>query len=146
MPFSSQYTDDNALTGTIPTGISKLTAMRHLILKQNKLRGTLPEEFSKLTDLELLLLEQNTFEGDAEVICNADDILVDMFVADCYAGYGSKNTEFSNFTCSCCSTCCSKDDPNCNNWEWRGNLDPVWEYGFRRERYSYNLGPVIWAP
>jgi len=136
---------DNALSGTIPAGISKLSAMRHLILKQNQLSGTLPQEFSKLTDLELLLLEQNDFKGDAEVICGADDILVDIFVADCYSGYGSGNGS-SNFTCSCCSTCCSKDDPNCNDWEWRGNLDPEWEYGFRRERYSYNLGPVIWTP
>lgn len=70
-----------------------------------------------MTDLELVLLEQNNFEGDAEMICGSKDILVDTFVADCYTGYGSAagdraDDEFSDFTCSCCSTCCSKDDPN----------------------------------
>ncbi|CAJ1959364.1 unnamed protein product [Cylindrotheca closterium] len=142
---------DNALTGTLPKGFGQLTEIRHLILKQNQLSGTIPDEFSRLTDLELLLMEQNNFDGDAQIICNSDDILVDTFVADCYTGFGSAagdraTDEFGNFTCSCCSTCCSRDDPNCNDWEWRGNLDPVWEYGFRRQRYSYNLGPVIWTP
>mmetsp|Transcript_36742 Transcript_36742/g.89155 ORF Transcript_36742/g.89155 Transcript_36742/m.89155 type:complete len:871 (-) Transcript_36742:512-3124(-) len=48
--------------------------------------------------------------------------------------------------CSCCTICCDPGDAKCNNWDWKGNLDPIWEHGYKRRRYSYDLGPVVWLP
>lgn len=48
--------------------------------------------------------------------------------------------------CSCCTICCDPGDSQCNNWDWKGNLDPIWEHGYKRRRYSYDLGPVVWLP
>ena len=48
--------------------------------------------------------------------------------------------------CSCCTICCDPGDATCNNWDWKGNLDPIWEHGYKRRRYSYDLGPVVWLP
>jgi Leucine-rich repeat (LRR) protein len=131
-------TDHNALMDEIPSNLGQLTKLRHLILKMNMLRGTIPTTFAGLSDLDLLLLEQNDFQGDIEVICSSDIMTVDTFVADCGKG--------GNISCSCCSQCCDPGDALCNDWEWKGNLDPIWEYGYRRRRYSYNLGPVTWVP
>jgi len=48
--------------------------------------------------------------------------------------------------CSCCTICCDPGDNQCNKWDWKGNLDPIWEHGYKRRRYSYDLGPVVWLP
>eukprot|EP00980_Cylindrotheca_fusiformis_P018100 scaffold5817_cov101-Cylindrotheca_fusiformis.AAC.5 len=104
----------------------------------NKLHGTIPLEMGTLSDLDLLLIEQNDFIGNAEAICSSSLMNVGTFVSDC----GSQ----TNFTCSCCTECCNPSDALCNDWVWKGNLDPVWEYGYRSERYAYDMGPVIWKP
>lgn len=109
-------------------------------MKRNGLEGTLPTEISGLSDLDLLLLEQNKLQGNADVICSFQNTEIDKFVADC--GEGDNHT----IGCSCCTECCNQGDAECNAYDWKGNLDPIWEYGFKRERYSYDLGPIIWTP
>jgi Leucine-rich repeat (LRR) protein len=141
--------DSNELTNEIPSGFGQLTDLRHLILKQNLLTGEIPSALGTMTSLQLLLMEQNQFQGDAAPICNATLFKVGTFVADCGQETGNStagNLTTGKITCSCCSMCCDAGDTECNNWDWKGNLDPIWEYGYRRRRYSYDLGPVIWNP
>jgi hypothetical protein len=132
--------DLNALVGEIPESIGKLTELRHLLLKMNQLTGTIPRTMSMLTNLEVLLLEQNHFIGDTNMICEETEHNIDAFVADC--GASSNDT----ISCSCCTTCCDRGDALCNTFtfDWRGNLDPSWMYGYRRERYIYSND--IWTP
>ena len=138
---------DNDLTGSLPNEIGSLTDLRHLILKKNKLSGTLPSSLSSLKNLEVVLLEQNGFTGTAQVLCERKTIQVDVFVTDCGSGgNGGGNGGKGSISCECCSECCDVGDYNCNEFEWKGNLDPIWEYGYRRQRYSYNLGPDVWLP
>lgn len=127
----------NQLSGSLPEGIGKLVHLEHLLLKMNKLDGTLPAGLADLSRLEVFLIEQNSFTGNAGVICESY-FEVTSFVADCGNGQG--------ITCSCCSLCCDSKDPLCNTYEfdWRANLDPSWQYGYRRQRYSYSAD--IWLP
>jgi hypothetical protein len=122
--------DFNSLTGTVPSFIGFLSNLKHLLLKHNKLTGTLPAEIDHLTNLDVLLLEQNDFVGNADVICKNDGFDLQHFVADCTGG----------IECSCCDLCCDIDDQVCNAAEWDGGVDPIWEYGYRRGRYSYDMG------
>jgi hypothetical protein len=45
--------------------------------------------------------------------------------------------------CPCCTTCCSDKVSGCNNEEWYGELDPVWQYKYARRAYSFNEAKVI---
>ena len=105
--------------------------MKHLLFKQNNLSGTVPAEFDRLTNLEVLLLEQNNFVGGAEAVCNSNDFNLVYFVSDCDGG----------FSCECCNLCCTPDDNTCNAGYWDARVDPIWEHGFKRDRYKYNFGP-----
>ena len=93
--------------------------------------GTLPPNFGRLTNLEVLLLEQNNLAGGAEAVCNSDDFNLIYFVSDCD----------DEFTCDCCSLCCNSDDITCNAGYWNARVDPIWEHGFKRDRYKYDFGP-----
>ena len=137
VPPHTEYTlqDFNDLTGSIPSQIGELVDLQHLLLKSNKLSGSIPTEMNNLSNLEVLLLEQNELVGNAdESICNRSPqnlSKMKVFVSDCK----------SEVQCSCCDLCCSDEDTICNAGEWDGGIDPVWEYGFRRGRYSYDMGP-----
>ncbi|KAL0384207.1 UNVERIFIED_CONTAM: protein disulfide-isomerase SCO2 [Sesamum radiatum] len=50
------------LSGSLPQSISKLTALKDLLLGDNKLSGNIPD-LSSLKSLEILHLENNQFEG-----------------------------------------------------------------------------------
>jgi len=129
----------NKIEGSIPSFIGFLSGLKHLLLKNNQMTGQLPTELDHLTNLEVLLLEQNNFSGDANMICSQKESFdaLTMFVSDC-AG--------EKLNCPCCSICCEEGDKTCNAFDWEGNLDPIWEYGFKRERYSYEQGPKMWVP
>jgi hypothetical protein len=129
----------NKIEGTLPSSIGFLSGLRHFLLKANQMTGTLPSELNHLTNLEVLLLEQNDFSGDTNMICNNQEEFdsLALFVSDC----ASEKLE-----CSCCNTCCEEGDSTCNAFDWEGNLDPIWEYGFKRGRYSYEQGPYMWVP
>ena len=77
---------------------------------------------------------------EAETACDAYFTL-DNFVADCgNNNNGGGGEEDNKISCSCCTTCCDTGDPLCNTYvfNWRGNLDPSWHYGYRKQRYSYS--------
>lgn len=121
---------------------SQLTHLKHLLFKSNQLTGTIPTELGQLTKLNVLLLEQNHLEGSVEFLCqinSSDNPLISHLVSDC----GSRrNFAAAMVECSCCTTCCSNndDDETCNEGCWDGSMDVIWEYGFRRGRYSYDMG------
>jgi hypothetical protein len=132
----ASFLDSNALTGSIPEAIGSLSNIEHLVLKGNQLTGSLPSSMSHLNQLNFILLDDNSFVGNADIICNNDKLDLAYFVSDC----GGERPEIE---CSCCQKCCEDGDRICNAYEWKGNLDPVWEYGYERARYAYNLGPEI---
>jgi hypothetical protein len=129
--------DANQLSGTIPALIGFLTNLDHLLLKGNHLSGSLPSELDHLSNLDVLLLDGNSFVGTADVVCKAADLSLQYFVTDCS---GSK----PEITCSCCTLCCEDQNKTCNAYEWAGNVDPIWEYGYERGRYAFEQGPSIW--
>jgi hypothetical protein len=125
--------DFNSLSGTVPSTIGLLSNLKHLLLKNNKLTGTLPAEIDHLKDLNILLIEQNNFVGNADVICKNAGFDLQFFVADCASG----------IECSCCDLCCDGADQFCNAGEWDGGVDPIWEYGYERGRYGFDMGPHV---
>ncbi|KAG7350876.1 RHS repeat-associated core domain containing protein [Nitzschia inconspicua] len=124
--------DRNKLEGQIPEELGQLTAIQTLMLNRNNLNGTIPESFSALSALDVLLLDGNDIGSTADVIC-ADDSRkkITHFIADC----ARPNPEI---VCSCCTLCCSDSNTTCNSFDWRINLDPIWEYGFRRVVYKFS--------
>jgi hypothetical protein len=121
-------TDNNQLRSTVPTELGDLTLLKHLLLKKNELTGSVPSEFSHLVHLDVLLLEQNYLIGTADPVCPNK---LTYLVADC------------NVVCSCCTLCCKEEDSTCNAGDWDASIDPIWEYGFRRARYTYNMGAQV---
>ncbi|MEM7126197.1 MAG: fibronectin type III domain-containing protein [Chloroflexota bacterium] len=55
--------ESNGLNGSLPSGISNLTALRALDLYTNQLTDSLPEEVGLLTNLQELTLSSNQFTG-----------------------------------------------------------------------------------
>lgn len=135
MNFIVLSTDNNKIEGTIPSLFGSLTELQVLLLKKNLLTGSLPLEIQNLSKLAILLLEQNNMDDNSDMICKNPSINLSYFVTDC-------NYDAS-FKCTCCDLCCGQD-PDCNSWNWDGNLDPAWEHGFQRNRYSYDMGPHMW--
>ncbi len=66
-PTSNQVTqldlENEALSGTIPGGLSKLRDLTHLDLSNNSLTGTIPEALGDLENLEELRLSGNSLTG-----------------------------------------------------------------------------------
>ena len=65
------------------------------------------------------------------MICLNTNINTTVFTSDC----APPDPEVS---CSCCSLCCHDSDPDCNNFDWRVNLDGIWEYDYQRVVYSFS--------
>jgi len=123
--------DFNQLTGALPTELGNLRNLDTLMLNRNFLTGTIPNSFSGLTTIDVLLIDGNSLTGDADAICGTTGINTTAFSADC----GASAPEI---TCSCCSICCVDSDTECNNFDWRINLDGIWEYDFQRVVYSFS--------
>jgi len=123
--------DFNQLEGSIPSELGSLTGIDTLMLNRNYLNGTLPDSFSSLEDVDILLLDGNNLTGSADVICKDNTINTTFFSADC----GKPNPEIE---CSCCHLCCNDNNATCNNFDWRVNLDGIWEYDFQRVVYSFS--------
>lgn len=82
-------------------------------------------------EIDVLLLDGNKLSGDATIVCNNPAVNATAFSADC----GGVTPQIS---CSCCTICCQDSDPDCNNLDWRINLDGIWEYDFQRVVYSFS--------
>ena len=84
---------------------------------------------------DLVLLDNNNFTGDTNVLCDLQPYRIVYLTADCAADPATDSKEIA---CECCDLCCSDDNATCNNLEWSGNLDPIWEYGYNRGVYSFS--------
>lgn len=123
--------DFNKLRGAIPFELGRLSSLDMLMLNRNFLTGTIPRTFLGLNDIDVILLDGNEITGNASAICDNPDVNTTAFSADC----GQPNPEIE---CSCCSICCHDGDADCNNFDWRVNLDGIWEYDFQRVVYSFS--------
>lgn len=138
--------DDNLLTGEIPESIGGMDNLTFLFLQKNGLVGEIPMSFSNLQKLSILLLNQNSLTGPAEAICAPRLPTIVTFVGDCV-----KPDEVSfpipvdtiELDCPCCTLCCQDSSPSCNNLEWFGDLDPIWEYKYARRAYRFNEDLIV---
>lgn len=128
--------DANELTGTIPSWIGLCRSLDHLLLNRNKLTGTIPTQLQNMHHLTVLLLDGNSLTGNANAVCDSENVNPAHFIADCYPG---ENGERAEIECRCCTQCCTDSDPNCNDKKWTSNYDPVYEYGYIRPNYTFNL-------
>mmetsp|Transcript_8755 Transcript_8755/g.21367 ORF Transcript_8755/g.21367 Transcript_8755/m.21367 type:complete len:732 (-) Transcript_8755:94-2289(-) len=123
--------DFNALNGPIPSQLGQLALLDTLMLNRNYLTGTIPDTFMNLQEIDILLLDANNITGNTDVICLNTNINATVFSSDC----AQVSPEIS---CSCCTICCDDSDTECNNFDWRVNLDGIWEYDFQRVVYSFS--------
>nr|XP_027188753.1 probable LRR receptor-like serine/threonine-protein kinase At1g06840 isoform X2 [Cicer arietinum] len=56
--------NNNSFNGQLPSKLSNLSNLLHLLLDNNNLSGYLPPEFSKLHSLAILQLDNNNFSGN----------------------------------------------------------------------------------
>eukprot|EP00339_Tiarina_fusa_P013405 CAMPEP_0117061506 /NCGR_PEP_ID=MMETSP0472-20121206/42815_1 /TAXON_ID=693140 ORGANISM="Tiarina fusus, Strain LIS" /NCGR_SAMPLE_ID=MMETSP0472 /ASSEMBLY_ACC=CAM_ASM_000603 /LENGTH=693 /DNA_ID=CAMNT_0004780201 /DNA_START=80 /DNA_END=2161 /DNA_ORIENTATION=+ len=129
--------DANQLTGTIPSWIGLLQKLNHLLLNRNDLTGTLPDQMRHMIGLDVLLIDGNSIHGNANVICErSNSFQPSVFISDCYPGEQGQHPEIE---CRCCTTCCREGDAECNDKTWSSNFDPIWEYGYTRPSYNFNV-------
>jgi hypothetical protein len=76
---------------------------------------------------ETLLMDHNSITSHS--VCQGKNY-PKVFVADCG---GPEPT----VACDCCVLCCEPTDDFCNIQEWFADIDPIWEYAFRRGSDAY---------
>ena len=77
------------------------------------------------------MLDGNNITGTADPICGETAFNLTFFSADC-------DRPDPEVECSCCNVCCNDNNATCNNFDWRVNLDGIWEYDFQRLVYSFS--------
>jgi Leucine-rich repeat (LRR) protein len=138
--------DGNALNGNIPPSIGNLNKLTFLFLNENKLIGQVPATFSNLQNLHTLLLNNNTLTGPTNGVCSPTLPALSVFIADCKDPTLTGNfqlDEFFELDCPCCTKCCAGGVSDCNNEDWYGELDPIWEYKYARRAYSFNEDNIV---
>ena len=134
--ITTSTTENNQLTGSLPTELGKLTNLKHLLLKSNELSGKFPSELNRLSHLQVMIVDKNDFVGSAEPICSLPKVEAATtaarryFVSDCK----------SEVVCPCCALCCADADKMCNTGDWNGNLQ--WNHNEREDRvsFTYDMG------
>ena len=161
---------ENALTGTIPQSLGNLTDLMVLILKSNKLEGELGlgqlaqlgkygilpwlyplleiissiyctssrRYFPCIHSTEILLIDDNDLSGNTNDICVHE---ITYFVADC-GGSRNVNGMEIEIECSCCTLCCLDTNITCNDSEWLGNHEGMWETGYNRVKWVFDDGMI----
>ena len=127
---------ENSLTGQIPQELGNLTELTVLILNSNSLTGELG--LGGLTYLEVLLIDDNSITGNTDEMCVNDLV---HFVSDC----GGEDFLFDSvieLNCTCCTLCCYDTDTTCNDDEWLGNTEGIWEFGYERVRWDFDVGSI----
>lgn len=128
---------ENELISTLPESFGNLTKLWVLILNKNKLNGT-TGVLNPLLDLETLLIDDNTFSGDADAICARSDT-IKFFVADCASDAGIE----AEIDCECCTLCCRDENTTCNDQEWLGNHEGIWENSYSRWQWDFGAAGTV---
>jgi Leucine-rich repeat (LRR) protein len=134
----------NELTGSIPWWIGLMENLNQLLLNRNQFTGRLPPQMGAMKALDVFLIAGNHVKGNAWSICNEPDVKPSHFVSDCYPGVPGSPKEFQ---CTCCTKCCVEGDDSCNTSPWIPRLDAVWEYGYVRNAYHFDVrnAPIMVA-
>jgi hypothetical protein len=138
--------DDNMLSGPLPSELGQLTDLEFLLLNRNELSGDIPTEFGGLTSLRLAFLDRNDLSGSLAPLCElpifhqpvGDNDGMELLIADC-------NGEDPEIECTCCTVCCSDDDPNCHAYTAIPNVDPIWEYNYNRLEFTFGSETSFFA-
>jgi Leucine-rich repeat (LRR) protein len=129
----------NEIEGDIPVELGNADKLRFLFLNENHLSGNVPGSFEQLTDLVVTMIDSNDLTGNVNSLCTTEHSRLVTYVADC-----SEFVAEDGIECECCE-CCNDDDPNCNDVEWFGDLNPVWEDEYVRKHYAFEENQVIYA-
>ena len=62
-PLARRYLNGNSLSGSLPTQLSLLTALRFMYLYDNSLSGSLPTQLGARTALSRMYLKDNSLSG-----------------------------------------------------------------------------------
>ncbi|KAL7536265.1 hypothetical protein ACHAXR_007034 [Thalassiosira sp. AJA248-18] len=137
---------ENHLTNTIPQSLGNLAELMVLILNSNNLRGELGlGQLEKLVSFlapmaETLLIDDNSLTGNTNEMCAHT---ITHFVADCYHNIGDFDMPIDvALDCACCTSCCFDENTTCNDSEWLGNHEGLWEYGYDRLVWDFDEGGV----
>ena len=91
---------------------------------------------SLILSTETLLIDDNDLTGNTDAMCAHD---ITHFIADCAHSTGAFDVELN---CTCCTLCCSDENTTCNDAEWLGNHEALWEYGYNRMYWDFEEGIV----
>jgi len=131
---------ENSLEGPLPESVGTLSNLWILILNKNNLNGTIPLSFGQLKSLETFLIDDNQFEGNADIICARKD-KIEYFIADC-ASNPETSSDVVEIRCDCCTLCCHDQNATCNDAEWLGNQESIWENGYGRVKWEFEAGEI----
>jgi Leucine-rich repeat (LRR) protein len=149
--------DGNDLDGEIPASFGDLENLRFLFLSHNLLDGEIPNGLGELTRLETLLVHSNALTGKApDGLCATFDgdlhlAKLVVIMADCTRPEDNPDPNDneiadSEVDCPCCTLCCKDSDSQndaCNNNEWYGEMDPIWDNKYTRMAYIFNEGDIV---
>ena len=88
--------------------------------------------------VEVLLIDDNDLKGNTSDMCNRFD-KINYFVADCATNSSEGSPEIQ---CECCTLCCKDENVTCNDEEWLGSHESMWENGYTRWSWTFESGSV----
>lgn len=89
----------------------------------------------------MLLIDDNTLTGNTDEICVYE---LEHFISDCASGTDGEGSLFdAELSCSCCTLCCSDANTTCNDEEWLGNAEGIWEFSFERVRWDFDKEAIF---
>jgi hypothetical protein len=97
--------------------------------------------YATLTHTEVLLIDDNSFHGNTSAMCNRLD-KINFFVSDCASDPASSGIDAAEIQCECCTLCCHDENVTCNDAEWLGNHESMWESGYTRWKWEFESGSV----
>ncbi len=87
---------------------------------------------------EVLLIDDNDLSGNTNAMCEHE---LEFFVADCGRSRIAEGRKVE-IECSCCTLCCLDENVTCNDSEWLGNHEGMWETGYNRIGWDFEQGMV----
>ena len=99
----------NEIMGTLPSCLSRLTALEDFSVKDNLMSGGIPTELGEMQALQTIHLAGNDFTGNVpSSICALAEHDLFEVSADCLNILSESYVQ-----CSCCSKCCDGPEETC---------------------------------